>query len=59
MKHHTAGIPWQLCRHLFLGSVAAMTAMAAPADPLAALRQLGIDAGKIVLAEYTSAATDK
>jgi feruloyl esterase len=59
MKHHTAGIPWQLCRHLFLGSFAVVAAMAAPADPLAALRQLGIDAGKIVLAEDTSTTTDK
>lgn len=59
MKHHTAGIPRQLCRHIFLSAFAAMTALAAPTEPLAALKQLQIDAGKIVLADKVSAATDK
>jgi len=59
MKHHTAGIPWQLCRHLFLGAIATMAAMAAPPDRIAALKQLNIEAGKIVLVEETSATTDK
>jgi feruloyl esterase len=55
MKYH----PWQLCRHLFLGAIVAVSALAAPADPLAALKQLQIDSGKIVLAEDTSATADK
>lgn len=62
MKHHTAGTPWQICRYLFLGSVAAMAAVAAPpenTDRLAALRQLKIEAGKIVLVDEIRATADK
>lgn len=62
MKHHTAGISSQLCRHFFLGAFAAMTALAAPPENtarLATLKQLQIDAGKIVLADEISATADK
>ncbi len=62
MKHPTSRIPWQLCRHFFLGALASMSAMAAPpenTDRLATLKQLPIDAGKIVVAEEVSATADK
>ena len=55
MKLH----PWQLCRPLFLGAIVAVSAMAAPADPLVALKQLHIEAGTIELAEDSSATADK
>ncbi|MDI1313507.1 tannase/feruloyl esterase family alpha/beta hydrolase [Prosthecobacter sp.] len=62
MKHHTAGIPRQLCRHFFLAAFAAITAIAAPPEPtdrLAAVRHLQIDAGKIVLVEESRVTADK
>jgi feruloyl esterase len=62
MKHPTSRIPWQLCRHFFLGALASMSALAAPpenTDRLATLKQLQIDAGKIVVAEEVSATADK
>ncbi|OYW75381.1 MAG: hypothetical protein B7Z37_13820 [Verrucomicrobia bacterium 12-59-8] len=62
MKHNNAGIPRLLCRHFILGTLAAMAAVAAPpehTDQLAPLRQLQIDAGKIVLLENKRATADK
>ena len=62
MKHPASRIPRQLCRHFFLGALAAMSALAAPpenTDRLATLKQLPIDAGKIVLAEKIRATADK
>lgn len=62
MKHPTSRISWQLCRHFFLGALASISALAAPpenTDRLATLKQLPIDAGKIVLAEEISATADK
>ena len=59
MKHHIAGIPWQLCNHFFLGTLAAMAAVAAPPDQVAAIKQLKIDTGTIVLVEDSSAVADK
>jgi feruloyl esterase len=60
MKHHSIGISWQLGRHLFLGTIASIVALAASAEStnrLSTLRQLPIDAGKIVLADHIAATT--
>ena len=62
MKHPTSRFPWQLCRHFFLGALASMSALAAPpenTDRLATIKQLQIDAGKVVLADEISATADK
>ncbi|MBN8418786.1 MAG: tannase/feruloyl esterase family alpha/beta hydrolase [Verrucomicrobia bacterium] len=59
MKLHTAGILRHLCRSLLLGAAAAIAVRAAPPEQLAAIKQLQITAGKIVLAEEISASADK
>ncbi|WP_395737901.1 tannase/feruloyl esterase family alpha/beta hydrolase [Prosthecobacter sp.] len=45
MKHHLTGISWQLGRHFLLAAVASVTAQAATPE---ALKQLPIEAGKVL-----------
>lgn len=62
MKYPTSRILWQLRRSFVLGALASLSALAAPPENtarLATLKQLPIDAGKIVLVEEIDATTDK